>query len=74
LLAGDGDKAEVSNRSAVGLRVPVDDNDALSTPRGGERMGQAANARADDGEIVRLRRGGYSLNDDLDFNVRAYLA
>jgi hypothetical protein len=57
LLAGDRNEAEVPNRSAVGLRVPVDDNDALSTPRGGERMGQAANARADDGKIVRTGRG-----------------
>jgi hypothetical protein len=44
------------------LRIPVEHNDAFSTPRGGQRMGEAANACADDGEIVRLRRGRHSSN------------
>jgi hypothetical protein len=39
LLAGDRDEAEVADRSAVGLRVPVDHKNALSAPGGGERMG-----------------------------------
>ena len=39
LLAGDRDEAEVPDRSAVGLRVPVDHDDALSPPGCGERMG-----------------------------------
>ena len=70
LLAGDGDEAEIPDRSAIGLRVPVDHDDPLSPPGGGERMGEAADASADDGEIVRLRRGRHSLNGDLEFNSR----
>jgi hypothetical protein len=38
LLAGHRDEAEVPDRSAVGLRVPVDHDDALTTAGGGERM------------------------------------
>jgi hypothetical protein len=44
LLAGHSDEAEVPDRRAVGLRVPVDHNDALCAPGGSERVSQAANA------------------------------
>jgi hypothetical protein len=66
LLAGDRDEAEVPDRSAIGLGIPVDDNDAFSQPGGGQRMGKAANTRADDGEIVRVGRGRDSSNGDLE--------
>jgi hypothetical protein len=33
-------------------------------------MGEAADASANDGEIVGLRRGRHSLNGDLEFNSR----
>jgi hypothetical protein len=52
LLAGHRDEAEVSDRSAVGLRVAVDHDNALAPPGGGERMREPANACADDREIV----------------------
>jgi hypothetical protein len=73
LLAGDRNEAEVPDRSAIGLRVPVDHNDTLSTPSGRERVRQPANTCADHREIIRLRRGFYSSNGDLAFNSRRRL-
>ena len=44
LLAGHRDEAEVADRSAISLRVPVEHNYALSTPRSSQRMGETTNA------------------------------
>ena len=70
LLAGHRDEAEVPDRSAVRLRVPVDHDDALATPGGGERMRQPANACADDRDIVGLHCGRHSSNGALELNSR----
>ena len=50
-LAGDGDEAEIADRRAIRLRVPVDDDDLLASPRGRESMGKAEDAGTDDGQV-----------------------
>ena len=50
-LAADRDEAEIAHRSAIGLRVAIDDDDAKTTTDGGERMGKTDNAGADNGEV-----------------------
>ena len=50
-LAGYGDVTEVADRSTVGLRVPIDDDDALARARGGEGVGEADDAGADHCEV-----------------------
>jgi hypothetical protein len=72
LLSGDSDEAEVPDRGAVGLSVPVDHDDPLSAPGGCQGMGEAANACADDGKIVRMGPGHRSSNGELT-SVRADL-
>ena len=57
LLPGDGDEAEIADRGAVGLRVAVDHHHALAQPRGGQRMGETADAGPDHGEIERAGDG-----------------
>lgn len=54
LLAGYGHEAEVADRGAVGLGIAVDDDDALAAPRRRQRVGEADDAGADDGQIVVL--------------------
>ncbi len=56
LLARDGDEAEIADRGTVGLGVAVDHDDALAAPRRRQGMGEAADAGADDREVVGPRR------------------
>jgi len=51
LLAGHRDEAEIADGGAVGLRVTVDHHDLQPAPRRGERMSEADDTGADDGEI-----------------------
>ena len=51
LLARHGDEAEIPDRRAIGMSVAVNDDHALAETRGGERMRQSANARADHGNV-----------------------
>jgi hypothetical protein len=53
-LASDGDKAEITNAGAIGLRVTIKYRHLEAAPRSMQRMGQAKNARADDQEIKGL--------------------
>ncbi len=57
-LTGDGDKAEIADRRAIGLCIPVEHQHALAAPRGRQRMGEADDPAADDDQV--MRRHGVS--------------
>jgi hypothetical protein len=51
LLSRNRDEAEIPDRGAIGLRVGIEHQDPLAPPRGGQRMGEPKDARADHGQI-----------------------
>ena len=52
LLARDGDETEIAHRSAIGLRIAVDDNDTLAALGRRMRVRQADDTGTGNGEII----------------------